>query len=57
VEHIKDFSEKLGYAVETVEADAFDDRSKLQSEVTLEAVKKWNPQLVVFDGPLVIAKN
>jgi hypothetical protein len=24
VEHIKDFSEKLGYAVETVEADAVD---------------------------------
>jgi len=27
---------------------------KTQFEVTLEAVEKWNPNMVVFDGPLVL---
>jgi hypothetical protein len=52
VEHIEDFSEELSYVIETVEADAFDDRSKLQSEGTVGGVMKWNPHLVVFDGCL-----
>ncbi len=29
---------------------------KIQAEVTLEAIEKWNPNFVFFDGPLLISR-